>query len=436
MIVILSILATIAFMSFGSQSSSARDSTRLSDLSQVSKALATKVVVSWTYPLPDKYVQLLNGIQVIWYQWEVWDSIKRIINTPATTFQDPLDKINYTYVVNSWKNKAQFLTFLENQNSISINYEFTSDNLDATSYTSRYPFVKWDALWIVLATTWSTTSPTYTPIQDVNVNTNWLTNSWIDLSSWTLASLWVVAELDNSSSVATSSNLTTTITNLTKTGSSNPVVDNSIVLKYDMNTLNWAKLKDLSWNWNDATLNGTSLTWSQNTWFARYFNWSSDYLTIPDSSSLDMTWSMTISIWVRPDVVPTWADYRWLMIKRDAVLIDNYAILLHWWISWRFHWQTYNWTYLWAWSTNPPTVWNWYNYVYTYDYSDKNIRIYTNWILENTTGGPNNLIDNNATIYMWWYPWNNYFKWKIWEVIMYKRALSSSEISTYYNNNK
>jgi type II secretory pathway pseudopilin PulG len=35
--VILAILATIAFLSFGSQSSSARDSARLSDLAGISK---------------------------------------------------------------------------------------------------------------------------------------------------------------------------------------------------------------------------------------------------------------------------------------------------------------------------------------------------------------------------------------------------------------
>lgn len=38
-IVILAILATIAFLSFWSQSSSARDSTRLSDLASISKWL-------------------------------------------------------------------------------------------------------------------------------------------------------------------------------------------------------------------------------------------------------------------------------------------------------------------------------------------------------------------------------------------------------------
>ena len=38
-IVILSILSTIAFLSFSSQSASARDSTRLSDMSNIAKGL-------------------------------------------------------------------------------------------------------------------------------------------------------------------------------------------------------------------------------------------------------------------------------------------------------------------------------------------------------------------------------------------------------------
>ncbi len=236
-IVILSILATIAFMSFGSQSSSARDSVRLSDLTNLSQWLVVQSTQAWRLPLPDKYLNILSSWSVIWYQWEIWTSVKNQIKATWDWFVDPVDKTNYTYAIDATKSKFQILVFLENPSSTTFRFgpDFTS-SADATSYTWRYPFAKWDSLWVLVVSTWATWAPTYTPIQDVNVGTAWVTSSWVDLSSWSVASAWVTAFVSNdlsknwswSLAIATSNYQwivsTWTVTPALWTASSNPWV--------------------------------------------------------------------------------------------------------------------------------------------------------------------------------------------------------------------
>ena len=195
-IVILAILATIAFLSFSSQSSSARDSQRLSDIGQISKWLATNATMSSTYALPDKWVKIMSWSTLLGYQWEVWSSVKNILKTPSTTFLDPLDQVNYTYSTNAARNKHQLLTFLENANSVSINLDILSDlTINATTYTSRYPYSKWDSLWIIFS--WSTTSTStnssYTPIQDI---TTIQSSTWFDITN-TTTNTWMTAYVSN-----------------------------------------------------------------------------------------------------------------------------------------------------------------------------------------------------------------------------------------------
>ncbi len=438
-IVILAILATIAFISFGSQSASARDSTRLSDLWQIWKALWVKSVSAWSYPLPDKYVNILNGTWIVWYQWEVWDSVKRQLSIWLENFKDPSDKVNYSYTVNSAKHKFQILAFLESQSSSALNFGIQSDSASATSYTSRYPYARGDNLWVILVSTGNAWLPTYTPIQDVTPGNLWVTASWVDLSSGTVVSAWVTAFVSNDLSKNSVSLLDVskyyTNTDIYYVGSKNANT-NWLVLYYDMETLRSWKIRDLSWNWNDWIIAWTSLTtWPK--WKARIYNWTADLITVPDSNTLDMTWSMSISMWIKPSQLPqNLTDHKWLIIKRDATTLDNFWILLHWNIWWKINMQTYNSTWYWTSSTFIPTVNTWYNIVYVYNFTDKTMKLYSNWVLDATYSWPNNLVPNNSPIYIWWYDWVGIFKWSIWEVAIYNRSLSSTEITDYYNLTK
>lgn len=174
-IVILAILATIAFLTFWSQSSSARDGTRLSDLVGIGKWLSINTVSTWKYPIPDNNIQINSWAVVIGYQWEAWDNILKFIKAWSDGFIDPLDKTHYTYTVNAKNTKYQLLAFLENKwNVANLLPENYFDETSAFDYTNRVPYIKWDALWIVLTKTWDK----LVPIQDNKS----LTFTWIDIT--------------------------------------------------------------------------------------------------------------------------------------------------------------------------------------------------------------------------------------------------------------
>ncbi|EKE27656.1 MAG: hypothetical protein ACD_3C00179G0004 [uncultured bacterium (gcode 4)] len=168
-IIILAILATIAFLSFMNQSSSARDSTRLSDLNNITRWIWIFQVWSSKFPMPDRNVKIFSSTwTMIWYQWEAWQSVLNIAKMSDWGWKDPLDKRYYTYSTNQAQSKYQIMSFLENRTYVTYNPFSWIDYIEAFEYADRYPFEKWDQMWIVLSASWSSSwSITYTPIQDI-----------------------------------------------------------------------------------------------------------------------------------------------------------------------------------------------------------------------------------------------------------------------------
>ncbi len=74
-ITILAILWTIAFISLQLYSKSARDSRRISDISNVKKSLELFSIKTWKYPLPDSPNEATFSWSKIWTQWIVWDNM-------------------------------------------------------------------------------------------------------------------------------------------------------------------------------------------------------------------------------------------------------------------------------------------------------------------------------------------------------------------------
>ncbi len=383
-IVILSILATIAFMSFGSQSSSARDSTRLSDVAQLSKWLWVKSINSWTYPLPDSKVMISSWSTTLGYQGYAWDSVKRMLNANTDTFKDPLDKSDYTYVTNAVRNKHQLLAFLENKWSISFDFGVWViwDWTEAlTSYTSRYPYTKWDALWVILSTTWSTTSPTYIPLQDTSVTWSILdvTNTW--------NTVWLVAITSASSTdtAATSTWVTTTWLS----GYSSVVSAST-----SSNTCNWpvpSGWKFWTWTIGMPTSQNQEWTYSPTPWNCTYtcidwytWNWCLSQIW----SNSNNPWSSCLEIknltstttdwiyWINPIQTSTWTIQVYCDMNTD------------WW-GWTliFYWnnlssaQDIRYTNLVSW-----------NIIKTYTSDWVNRPVLTNWIIWN----------HSKILFKWW----------------------------------
>ncbi len=389
-IVILSILATIAFLSFGSQSSSARDSTRLSDITQISKWLSVNATTTSVYAIPDKKIGIYSWSTLLGYQWEAWDSVKNVLKATSETFKDPLDKVNYTYSTNAARNKHQVLAFLENSNSISIS--LTPDTTtNAISYTSRYPYSKWDAMWIILS--WSTTSNSYTPIQDISTIqtstwfdiTNTTVNTWMTaFVSNTVTSTWVnvgwLAWFNSSTNKITSCKwLLDSWVNSSWTYLINPTWNSSFQVYCDMSTdWGWWTLiskfnsnnSDISWNM--LTSSDISNTWwNSDVWNV---NWNWKYLLryssqnfkefITNVNWVNMSKTTYSTWWSIFDVSLVWTYFNPWTWKTTYLSISNHNNA--YWTWWAFFY--YLWTDLFASYVAPPfnkwiTAW-WSNWDY------------------------------------------------------------------------
>lgn len=202
-ITILAILGTIALIAFNKQAVSARDSSRVADVNNITKWLWVQFAVASKYPIPDKKVTITWSWTPVWYQWEIWDTNKNIIKLSSNWWKDPLTNSNYTYNTNTNQAKYQVMAFLESSDSITWIDSIANNN------SKQIPYVRWDYLGIIVNSSSSNWVTTYSPIQDswvssFELKTNNSTNkvilsnstapTWVDLgmkltytnSDWTL----------------------------------------------------------------------------------------------------------------------------------------------------------------------------------------------------------------------------------------------------------
>lgn len=179
-IAIIAILAVWVLMLLTKWIGESRDSRRIADLETLSKWLTVYFVDvnggNWLYPECDNInwtcVNIISWWVVYWKQWEVTIDIAKAAQT-SNKVKDPLG-INYTYEVSVNRKKFQLLTMLENKKEYIVwltdnTYALTVDEPKINWF--KYPFTKWDKLWILIDTT------TLSPIEKIS----WLTE--IDLSN-------------------------------------------------------------------------------------------------------------------------------------------------------------------------------------------------------------------------------------------------------------
>jgi hypothetical protein len=341
--------------------SSARDSNRLATVSNLWKWLDLYSISVWNYPEPDNYWTALTG----WTnssikQWEVWENIARLIKMSETPL-DPLTKSKYTYSVFwDWK-YYQIATDKEN---------LTSSIINTTYADSQSAIVSWNYKMdpslpslIVVKDSVNTSSWIFDP--NVCFVVNWWTNI-LNTSSWSC---------------------------LKKKDMSLKDFDNSLVWYWDMETLSWWLLKDLSGNGNDWTANGgvnINWTWSKN-WRWIYFDWVDDIIIVWSWWTLNINNEITIQVLIdhsssQPQTSTTCKQvfWRWWMW-------DYYASYSVDWCAWWTPWGTKS---AWQWLARYWTgQYNLYA-VYTNNWDAKNdeyslitikksliwFSIYVNWI--------------------------------------------------------
>jgi len=149
-ITILAILWTIAFISLQWYSVSARDSKRVSDISNIKKSLELFSLNTWKFPEPDDYNTVSYSWELIWYQWIVWDQVStnlsRNLNEKPT---DPLTGEEYIYsTINSqteyeilWLYESDIIWMTSPQPS-SFKGEGVAQMFSQQSYAKIRDFVK------------------------------------------------------------------------------------------------------------------------------------------------------------------------------------------------------------------------------------------------------------------------------------------------------
>ncbi|NDK19556.1 type II secretion system protein [Candidatus Gracilibacteria bacterium] len=158
---ILVILGTIAFLQFGSFSSSARDSSRISNVANLKKGLDMFQIKTGVYPMPENSTTLTMSGGNIAFQGFAKDQIGDIAKISAGGTFDPSDTNMYTtYAVTADKKKMQLMVFLEDGSSI-LSMLVASVYADAfIDYSKRFSYTVGDKIGILLD------SGTYSPIQE------------------------------------------------------------------------------------------------------------------------------------------------------------------------------------------------------------------------------------------------------------------------------
>lgn len=109
-ITILVILGTIAFISLSGYSSSARDSSRVSDIANLSQGIDISYIKTGSYPTPDRSFVVTYSGGTIWTQGVIGDTLINLLSSVGANMSkkpvDPLNAKEYTYSVLTHNNKA------------------------------------------------------------------------------------------------------------------------------------------------------------------------------------------------------------------------------------------------------------------------------------------------------------------------------------------
>ncbi|MDD2916520.1 MAG: prepilin-type N-terminal cleavage/methylation domain-containing protein [Candidatus Gracilibacteria bacterium] len=302
-ITILVILGTIAFVNLGGFQSSARDSSRVENLSNLKKGLDMFQIKTGSYPMPEGSVIITaSGTTIVSYQGFAKDGVGSMARLSPGATQDPLDTSIYTtYSVNADRTKMELMNFLEDGSTLlSLNAFVPNASADIGSdYSKRYPSVQGDTLGILLA------SGTLQPIQE--------SGTGVDVVKTTTLSGYVMVfgKNDTSLSIPTSGtgaytgslftfiyNKRSDLLNIKTLAS----LDSSLVGYWDMETMSGTKLRDWSRYGNDGTLSGTTSVQGKYG-YSRSFNGVSEYVDISNSiANVKSLSEGTISGWFKTNV--------------------------------------------------------------------------------------------------------------------------------------
>jgi len=195
-----------------------------------------------------------------------------------------------------------------------------------------------------------------------------------------------------------------------------------------------------SWGSNNVTVvGGNPVVKSSNCISGKciYFDGTGDYLAVPDSSSLDITDAITISVWANVTSVQN-TNYEYIVRKTasDPSQGTLYGLLMGYddRIVRFFIWtEDYAGCQIGVDSLTQLDLNKWYYLSVTYDYSSHTGKIYINGVLNNTrTSTTGKIRTNNDFFYISQQNGGFFFNGYVDEVALYNQAMPASNVSEKY----
>ena len=166
------------------------------------------------------------------------------------------------------------------------------------------------------------------------------------------------------------------------------VWDSSFKMVQHMNDKTTSTIEDSTSNNNDGTKKGANepIEADGKVAKAQDFDGTDDYITVPDSSSLDITGSITLEALIKPDTV---SGYRTFVCKgRTSASVENtnyafrqYGANLDFYYRYNTIWHAYT-------VSNQFSVGNWYHVAVTYTFgTGTSIKVYINGVQKTGSWG-------------------------------------------------
>lgn len=112
-ITILGVLSIFGFISYSWYATSARDTSRVTDLKSIAKTLEYFAIEHDSYPLPSESTAITFSWTVVWNQGIIWQSVLEQVRRLATIPFDPLTGTEYAYSVSADLSRYQLWSVSE-----------------------------------------------------------------------------------------------------------------------------------------------------------------------------------------------------------------------------------------------------------------------------------------------------------------------------------
>jgi hypothetical protein len=196
------------------------------------------------------------------------------------------------------------------------------------------------------------------------------------------------------------------------------------VAAYSFDAGSGAAVADASGNGNTGTVTGSAWTSQGRYGSALSFDGADDYVSVPDSASLDLGGSLTVEAWVWPEAL---SGYHTIAFKGTTTSVNYFLDLLADEVDFGF--TSSGWREHVTPSANVPAA-AWTHVAAVYDRSANQVRLYTGGVLRATFSQSRNLTSNGAPLRIGASPFGEAFAGRIDDLRIYNRALSQAEIQS------